>query len=510
MSSQPMNVLMIVVDQWRADTLGFLGHPCVRTPNIDRLAAEGVTFTQHYAQSSPCGPSRASLLTGQYLMNHRVITNNTPTSRHLKTLPWFMRESGYEPALVGYTTTVPDPRTTDANDPRFRTNTIADGWNIVRDFEGEREHYLAYLSGLGYTIPAKYEELFHPAPGSDESLRLAASPIRAEHSETAWSVDGALDYIRIREDEPWFMHLGTFRPHPPFMAPAPFHEMYDPQKVPRPIQAATLASEKNVHPLTHLLLDTIKAKSGVQYMEGLAADVSIEDWCRMRAAYYGLCSEVDHHLGRVFQLLRDTGQDERTLIILTSDHGEQLGDHHLVNKRGYFPQSYHIPCIVRDPRPQAAAARGRRVGAYTENIDVLPTIFEWLGREQPHQFDGRSLLPFVHGDKPGDWRREVHWEYDFRDMAGGDAAARLGIDPDATSLAVIRDESFAYIHCAELPPLLFDQSKDPHWLHNVADDDAYAVTALQYARRMLDWRLRNADRTLTGLSISKNGLIGRH
>ena len=78
----------------------------------------------------------------------------------------------------------------------------------------------------------------------------------------------------------------------------------------------------------------------------------------MRAAYYGLCSEVDHHLGRVFQLLRDTGQDERTLIILTSDHGEQLGDHHLVNKRGYFPQSYHIPCIVRDPRPQAAAARG--------------------------------------------------------------------------------------------------------------------------------------------------------
>jgi len=509
MSPVQPNILLIVVDQWRGDSLGFLEHPCIRTPNIDRLAETGVSFIRHYAQSSPCGPSRASLLTGQYLMNHRVVTNNTPTSRHLKTLPWFMRESGYDPALIGYTTTVPDPRITDANDPRFSTNTIADGWNIVRDFEGKREHYLAYLSGLGYAIPEKYEDLFRPAPGSDESLRLAPSPISAEHSETAWSINGALDYIRIRQNQPWFLHLGTFRPHPPFMAPEPYHEMYDPRQVPPPVQAETLVGEQNTHPLTHLLLDTIKAKNGVHYMEGLAADVTVEDWRKMRAAYYGLCSEVDHHLGRVFQLLRDTGQDQRTLIILTSDHGEQLGDHHLVNKRGYFPQSYHIPCIVRDPRPVADAARGRRVTAFTENIDVLPTIFEWLGRDRPHQFDGRSLLPFVHGNDPGNWRQQAHWEYDFRDMAGGEAASRLGIDPDSTSLSVIRDDLFAYVHFAELPPLLFDLVRDPHWLHNVADDPAYSGAALRYARLMLDWRLRHADRTLTGLSISSNGLIGR-
>ena len=117
MDRRPDNVLLIIVDQWRADTLGFLGHPCVRTPNIDRLAAEGVAFTQHYAQSSPCGPSRASLLCGQYLMNHRVTTNNTPTANHLKTLPRFMREAGYDPAMVGYTTTVPDPRSAEARMP---------------------------------------------------------------------------------------------------------------------------------------------------------------------------------------------------------------------------------------------------------------------------------------------------------------------------------------------------------------------------------------------------------
>ena len=510
MADKPDNVLLIIVDQWRADTLGFLGHPCVRTPNIDRLAAEGVTFTQHFAQSSPCGPSRASLLTGQYLMNHRVTTNDTPTASHLKTLPWFMRAAGYDPALIGYTTTVPDPRNTNPNDPRFRVNTIADGWSVVRDFEGGREHYLAYLGGLGYPVPEEYVEIFRPAPGAEEFRHFAPSPIKAEHSETAWSINGALDYIRIRKDEPWFLHLGTYRPHPPFMAPAPYHDLYDPASVPKPVRASTLDEEKAVHPLTRLLLETIRAKNGVQYFDGLAAELSIGDWCKMRAAYYGLCTEVDHHLGRVFELLRETGQDERTLIILISDHGEQLGDHYLVSKRGYFPQSYHIPCIVRDPRPAADAMRGKRVDAFTENVDVLPTILDWLGHPVPHQCDGRTLLPFVQGVLPQRWRNEAHWEYDFRDMAGGKAAELLGIDADSASLAAIYDGAYAYVHFAELPPLLFDVRNDPYWLRNVAEDPAHARAALAYARRMLDWRLRHADRTLTGLAISNQGLVGSY
>lgn len=509
MSNHPWNVLLIVADQWRGDTLGAAGHPCVRTPHLDRLAAEGVTFTRHYAQSSPCGPSRASLATGQYLMNHRVITNDTPTAAHLKTLPWFAREAGYDPALIGYTTTVPDPRAAHASDPRFRVNTIADGWTVVRDFEGDRAHYLAYLSGLGYDVSGGYEAMFRPAPGTDESVRLAASPIKPEHSDTVWAVEGALDYIRIRKQEPWFLHLGTYRPHPPFMASAPFHAMYDPAHVPPPLHSMPLEQEKAMHPLARLLMESVKARTGVQHMTGLASDISMQDWRKIRAAYYGLCSEVDAQLGRVFELLRETGQDERTLIVLTSDHGEQLGDHHLVSKRGYFPQSYHIPCIVRDPRAAADATRGRKIGAFTENVDILPTLLEWLGHPIPNQCDGRSLLAHVHGEAPAAWRREARWEYDFRDMAGGEAARRLGIHEDATSLAVVCDTDFAYVHFAQLPPLLFDLARDPHWTHNAADDPSYAAVALRYARRMLDWRLAHADRTLTGLAISASGLVGR-
>jgi arylsulfatase A-like enzyme len=304
------------------------------------------------------------------------------------------------------------------------------------------------------------------------------------------------------------MHLGFFRPHPPFMAPSPWDRLVDPAKTLPPVRAASREAEAAVHPLARMLLDTMKAKTAVQYMPGLASDVSLADIARMRAAYFGLLAEVDDHLGRIFQLLEETGQAGRTLVILTSDHGEQLGDHHLLAKRGYFPQSYHIPCIVMDPRPAADATRGRQVEAFTENIDVLPTILDWLGRPSPRQCDGASLLPFAHGAGPARWRDAAHWEYDFRDTAGGKAHEILGIARDDCSLAAMRDDDYAYVHFAGLSPLLFDLRSDPHWLRNVAEDPAHREASLRYARRMLDWRLRHADRTLTGFSISASGLVG--
>ena len=505
MPDQP-NVLLLVIDQLRGDALGCFGHPNAVTPNIDRLAARGVGFRRHHAQGSPCGPSRASLATGMYVMNHRVITNDAPTAQHLKTMPLFARELGYEPALVGYTTTVPDPRHAHAKDPRFTTNSIAGGWNIVRDFEEPREHYLAWLSGQGYEIAGKYEALFRPPPGEHDPTWFAPSPIAAEHTDTAWCAEGALDYLRIRRHKPWFLHLGFFRPHPPFMPSAPYDRLVNPADTLPPVRANSAEAEAAVHPLTRLILDTMKVSSAMHWMPGLARDMSLPDVARMRAAYFGLLAEVDHHVGRVMALLEQSGQLERTLIVLTSDHGEQLGDHHLVAKRGYFPQSYHVPCIVVDPRPAADATRGTLVEAFTENVDVLPTLMDWLGAPVPRQCNGRSLLPFTRGEVPAGWRTEAHWEYDFRDLAGGLAHERLGIARDDCSLAVLRGERYAYVHCAALPPLLFDQQADPHWLHNVADDPAHQGAALHMARRMLDWRLSQADRTTTGWSISPQGL----
>ncbi len=126
------NVLLIVVDQWRGDTLGALGHACIRTPNLDALCADGVTFRHHFTQAAPCGPGRASLLTGLYMMNHRVVRNSVPMDMRLTNLALEMRAIGYEPAFVGYTTTTPDPQTTPHADPRFRhLGSLMLGWHAV-------------------------------------------------------------------------------------------------------------------------------------------------------------------------------------------------------------------------------------------------------------------------------------------------------------------------------------------------------------------------------------------
>jgi len=493
-ASRP-NVLLVVIDQLRADAPGLAGGLGAVTPNIDRLAARGVRFTRHYSQGAPCGPGRASLATGQYVMNHRVISNETPTAAALKTLPRFMRELGYDPALVGYTTTVPDPRMLHPADPRHAGGAIPGDWDIVRDFEGERLHYLAWLSGRGYAPGRSYDALFE-VPGTTGRTPFSPSPVAAADSDTAWCVDGALDYLRIRQDRPWFLHLGIFRPHPPFVATAPYHQQVDPACIPRPVRAANPEAEAAVHPLVRLLLDTMKATSGLPGLPGLARDIADHDMACMRAAYLGLVGEVDAQLGRVIALLEQTGQLERTLIVLTSDHGEQLGDHHLLSKRGYFPQSYHVPCIVVDPRPAADATRGQGVRAFTENIDLLPTLLDWLGQPAPPQCNGRSLLPFVHGEAPRNWRSEAHWEYDFQDVAGGRAHERLGIGRHQCNLVVQCADDFAYVHFAALPPLLFDLQRDPGWLDNVAERPAYREAALDQARRLLSWRMSHADFTL--------------
>ena len=151
------------------------------------------------------------------------------------------------------------------------------------------------------------------------------------------------------------------------------------------------------------------------------------DILQARATYYGLITKVDHYIGQLIDYLKEIDAYEDTLIVVTSDHGELLGDHWLFGKRGYFDAGYHIPLIVRDPRPQADATRGTTVAKFSEAVDIMPTLLEWLDLEVPRQCDGASLLPFCEDRAPADWRSEVHWEYDFRDVADARVEEALGI-----------------------------------------------------------------------------------
>jgi arylsulfatase A-like enzyme len=319
-----------------------------------------------------------------------------------------------------------------------------------------------------------------------------------------------LDYLRSVQNKPWFLHLGYYRPHPPFAAPAPYHDMYDPAQCPSPIRAATPQAEGEQHPMLKFYLDNIARKSFFQNGQGLASYMDEAEVRQMRATYYGLMSEVDDQIGRVFKFLKETGQWDNTLVVLTSDHGEQLGDHHLLGKMGYFDESFHIPMIVRDPGVQSDATRGQLVRQFTETVDTMPTILDWMGQAIPRACDGASLLPFLHsGQAPKNWRTEVHYEFDFRNIFYSQPEDVLGTDMDESALAVVQDEQYKYVHFAALPPLFFDLRKDPAQLHNCAQDPEYAALVLVYAQKMLNWRLKHADKTLTGYAASPAGLTQR-
>ena len=506
------NVLMIVVDQWRGDCVPHIQRadgqtPILRTPNLDRLCAEGTTFRNHVTTTVPCGPARASLLTGLYQMNHRACQNTVPLDARHDTLPKALRRAGWEPALVGYTTTGPDPRTTGPKDPRFTMlGDNMDGWRVVGEFGPGHDAYFGWLAHQGYELPEDREDIWLPE-GEDAVPGATTLPARipSDLSDTTYFTERALSYLKGRNGLPFFLHLGYYRPHPPFVASAPYHDMYRAEDMTSPVRAADAAQVAQQHPLLDFYLQSSLNKKFFQGAEGMVADLDEAAIRQMRATYFGMMTEVDDQIGRVLAWLDETGQREHTLIVFTSDHGEQLGDHHLLGKVGYFDESFRIPLVVCDP----SQTGGRIVDAPTESIDVMPTMLDWLGAPIPQAIDGRSVMPFVRGEHPADWRRELHYEYDFRDIHYSKAETALGLGMDESSLCVIQDAKGKYVHFAASPPLFFDLEVDPDQFHNRADDPAYAARVLDYAQRALSWRLRHADRTLTHFRATPAGLEQR-
>jgi len=510
--SKPLNVLFVTADQWRGDCLSALGHPCVKTPNLDRLAAEGTLFARHYSQATPCGPGRASLYTGMYLQNHRSVVNGTPLDARHTNVALEARKAGHEPALFGYTDMSMDPRQHHPDDPAVRSyEGVLPGMVPAVLLKDDQLSWLADLRQKGYKIPPGNKGVFIPKanfPGAAErGLTYAPAVYKAEDSNTAFLTGEAIKYIAVRRDRPWFVHLSFLAPHPHFIVPEPYHDLYDPADVPFPARAQSPEVEARQHPWLALYLFN---QGGTGASVGMSTSDSLKfseaDVRQVRATYYAMMSEVDAQLGHLIDFLKAEGQYERTLIVFTSDHGEQLGDHWQFGKYGYFDQSFHIPLIVRDPTA-AAAGRGRRIDAFTENVDVMPTILEWLDLEVPNQCDGLPLLPFCHGADPEAWRQEAHWEYDFRDVIDMKYEEALGLTPDQCTMNVIRGARYKYVHFTSLPPLFFDLEQDPMEFNNLVDDPAYRDRVLEYAGKMLSWRMNHDERHLTNTLLTPSGAV---
>lgn len=311
-------------------------------------------------------------------------------------------------------------------------------------------------------------------------------------------VDRTIDYIKA-QDEAWIVDLSLLRPHPPWVAPEPYNDLYPPEDLMTFNPHPDRQTEADQHPFVRTYLN--KPHYGAPPDDRKTA--------RLKASYYGLMTKVDDNLGRLFDYLKASNQWDNTLIVFTSDHGEQIGDHWLIGKLGFFDASYHIPLIVRDPG--AVETRGQVVQDFTENVDIMPTMLDWLGLDIPNQCDGRSLMPVLRtGNTPSNWRDAAHWEFDFRDVAEGEQMeSELGLTQHQCTLNVLRDERYKYVHFTNLPPLFFDLEKDPGELHNLANDPEYLPKVLEYAQKMLSWRMNHDEQTLTHVALTEDGIVER-
>lgn len=480
------NVLLITLDQFRGDCLSGAGHPVVRTPHLDALAEQGVRFARHYSQAAPCSPGRAALYTGTYQMTNRVVANGTPLDDRFDNVARVAARAGYRPMLFGYTDQGVDPRLVEDGDPRLDTyEGVLPGFEVPEIVAGDAAPFLGWmrewstwLTTLGHDVPENW------------MTALSTEPDRpAEHSSSRFLTEHIVEYWE-RAESPWFVHASYLRPHPPYAAAGHFAEMYDPEAIPDPIAPVDPEHQVPLHQLARLI-------------PGVAAPADPAAMRSLLAQYYGMISEADAQVGLLRAALERLGQWDDTVVIVTADHGEQAGDHGLLEKLGFFESSYHIPCIVRDPsRP---AAHGSVVDRFTENVDVLPTICDTIGAETPIQCDGWSLTPFLGGDEPEHWRSAAHWEYDWRDLfIDGLTPPRTDPRLERQNASTLRTSTHAYVHFGNGTAVCFDLAADPTW-RTTTDDPAVIVSL---AQQMLSWRARNLDRTMTGMLL-RDGGVGR-
>jgi arylsulfatase A-like enzyme len=348
--------------------------------------------------------------------------------------------------LFGYTDASPDPEGLDPADPVLTSyEGLLPGFAEAAQlrFDSGSLAWVADLAAKGYDLPGDYRALFLPADPEGQGRLNGPALYRAGDSDTAWLAGEVLTALAPRAGEDWFAHVTFFRPHPPLVAPAPWNALHDPEEVPGACLPADPAAEKAVHPFTGAFFAEPSGFSLHAAFDGRHDLVSDPDRRALRAVYLGLAAEVDHHLGRLLDWLRATGQDDDTLIVVTGDHGEMLGDHFMWGKETVYDPAFRVPLIIRDPRNRAAA--GQVVEALTESIDIAPTILEWLGRQPPPAFNGRALTPFLEGRTPDFWRDHVFMELDLGNPVEPTRYQRhLGLDLADANVAILRERRLRY------------------------------------------------------------------
>jgi len=427
------NVLIILTDQQRWDTIQRAGYEHMVTPNLDALAEGGVLFENAFCNNPVCMPSRHSMLSGQYPSAIGSTCNGIEMRPDVPTIHTILKPYGYHTANIGKL----HFKNHSARDHREPHPTYGFDTLILSDEPGCYDD--AYIKWVQEKDPSQVENCRCGTPPAwqgkpIEKARNVHEPYAFEGPEhlthSAFVAEETADFIRRHAAEPFFAIAGFYAPHTPLNPPGRFVDMYEPARLPLP-----------------------RMNEGENRL-GLSDD----EWRRVRAYYYALISHVDDQVGRILSALDEAGIREETIVIFTSDHGEHLGDHGLIHKGPPGLDSCsHVPLVFSWPgRIPAGQARGELI----ELVDLAPTILDLCGVQVPPFFQGRSFRPLLEG---GNYTPRESAFIEYR-------------QPFGPSWKTVRTHQFKYCASNSGAERLFDLEADPYELEDVHGEARYADT----------------------------------
>lgn len=352
------NILWICTDQQRWDTLGCHGNPYVRTPNLDRFAREGTDFTSAYCQSPVCTPSRASFLTGRYPRTTRCRDNghSLPSDEILVTRR--LAEAGYVGGLSGKLHLAPcHPSVCPETELRVNDGYETFAWSHAPDHASRGNQYLKWLTSQGHA--------FERTPF--ERNRFVQTTMPGALHQTRWCAQHAIDFFLKNAEASWFFCANIYAPHHPFDPPREYLERYLPILDDIPLPRFTPGELENKPEMQRI------DSQGAYAMKGMYPfwEMSDRDHRLIRAAYWAMCDQIDHEVGRMLEALEKSGQRENTIVIFMSDHGEMLGDHGIYLKGPHFyEEAIHVPLLISGPGIESGGVRSD----FVELLDLAPTL----------------------------------------------------------------------------------------------------------------------------------------
>ena len=499
------NILFIMFDQLRWDYLSCTGHPHLHTPNIDALAADGVRFSRTYVQAPVCGASRMSFYTGRYVHSHGSTWNRVPLKVGEHTMGDHLRAAGMDCWLIGKTHMVADEEGMERlgvpRDSIIGVRTEQCGFDIWERDDGVRpegaaglydehgaEKYNDWLRAKGYEGDNPWHDFANSTRdmdgnvGSGWFLKNARQPahIAEEDSETPYMTTRAMDFISQAGDTPWCCHLSYIKPHWPYIAPPPYNDMYGPDDVIPVVRSD--AEWDDMHPVYRAYAENPVGRS-------FARD-HVRD--EVVPSYMGLIKQCDDQMGRLFDWLKENGHWDNTMIVLTSDHGDYLGDHWLGEKDLFHDCSVKVPLIIRDPSSEADSTRGTVCDALVEAIDLAPTFLDVAGgAPRPHILEGRSLMPWLQGDNVEDWRTYAICESEYGIHPG---VKSFALDVEDPRQFMVCTDRWKFVHAEGFRPMLFDLEADPDELNDLGSDPAHAEIRTELFGYLNDWARRLSQR----------------